>query len=229
MIGIIGAMPVEVDGLTAILNEKQGEAVSGIVFYQGKISGVSCVVACCGPGKVNAAVCTQAMLMRYPVSLVINTGVAGGIGPGVRIGDLVVAEGVVQYDFDTSPLDGVKGLLPVLNEVVVPTDQAASDTLLQCARRVNDGNVTRGIVATGDQFISGGEQAAKIRGDFGADACEMEGGSIGQVCALNKIPFAVIRAISDHGDDEASVDFPAFASQAAQKSIELLKTALPLL
>ena len=81
MIGIIGAMPVEVDGLTAILNEKQGEAVSGIVFYQGKISGVSCVVACCGPGKVNAAVCTQAMLMRYPVSLVINTGVAGGIGP----------------------------------------------------------------------------------------------------------------------------------------------------
>lgn len=229
MIGIIGAMPVEVDGLTAILNEKQGEAVSGIVFYQGKISGVSCVVACCGPGKVNAAVCTQAMLMRYPVSLVINTGVAGGIGPGVRIGDLVVADGVVQYDFDTSPLDGVKGLLPVLNEVVVPTDQAASDTLLQCARRVYDGNVTRGIVATGDQFISGGEQAAKIRGDFGADACEMEGGSIGQVCALNKIPFAVIRAISDHGDDEASVDFPAFASQAAQKSIELLKTALPLL
>ena len=229
MIGIIGAMPVEVDGLTAILNEKQGEAVSGIVFYQGKISGVSCVVACCGPGKVNAAVCTQAMLMRYPVSLVINTGVAGGIGPGVRIGDLVVAEGVVQYDFDTSPLDGVKGLLPVLNEVVVPTDQAASDTLLQCARRVYDGNVTRGIVATGDQFISGGEQAAKIRGDFGADACEMEGGSIGQVCALNKIPVAVIRAISDHGDDEASVDFPAFASQAAQKSIELLKTALPLL
>ena len=226
MIGIIGAMPVEVDGLTAILNEKQGEAVSGIVFYQGKISGVSCVVACCGPGKVNAAVCTQAMLMRYPVSLVINTGVAGGIGPGVRIGDLVVAEGVVQHDFDTSPLDGVKGLLPVLNEVVVPTDQAASDTLLQCARRVYDGNVTRGIVATGDQFISGGEQAAKIRGDFGADACEMEGGSIGQVCALNKIPFAVIRAISD---DEASVDFPAFASQAAQKSIELLKTALPLL
>ncbi|SCH39002.1 MTA/SAH nucleosidase [uncultured Ruminococcus sp.] len=229
MIGIIGAMPVEVDGLTAILNEKQGEAVSGIVFYQGKISGVSCVVACCGPGKVNAAVCTQAMLMRYPVSLVINTGVAGGIGPGVRIGDLVVAEGVVQHDFDTSPLDGVKGLLPVLNEVVVPTDQAASDTLLQCARRVYDGNVTRGIVATGDQFISGGEQAAKIRGDFGADACEMEGGSIGQVCALNKIPFAVIRAISDHGDDEASMDFPAFASQAAQKSIELLKTALPLL
>ena len=229
MIGIIGAMPVEVDGLTAILNEKQGEAVSGIVFYQGKISGVSCVVACCGPGKVNAAVCTQAMLMRYPVSLVINTGEAGGIGPGVRIGDLVVAEGVVQHDFDTSPLDGVKGLLPVLNEVVVPTDQAASDTLLQCARRVYDGNVTRGIVATGDQFISGGEQAAKIRGDFGADACEMEGGSIGQVCALNKIPFAVIRAISDHGDDEASVDFPAFASQAAQKSIELLKTALPLL
>lgn len=229
MIGIIGAMPVEVDGLIANLSEKQGEALSGIVFYQGKISGVSCVVACCGPGKVNAAVCAQAMLMRYPVSLVINTGVAGGIGPGVHIGDLVVAEGVVQHDFDTSPLDGVKGLLPVLNEVVVPTSQEASDTLLQCARRVYDGSATRGIIATGDQFISGGEQAAKIRGEFGADACEMEGGSIGQVCALNKVPFAVIRAISDHGDDEASVDFPTFARQAAQKTIELLKTALPLL
>lgn len=229
MIGIIGAMPVEVDGLIAILSEKQGEAISGIVFYQGKISGVSCVVACCGPGKVNAAVCTQAMLMRYPVSLVVNTGVAGGISPSVRIGDLVVAKGVVQHDFDTSPLDGVKGLLPVLNEVVVPADQAASDTLLQCARRVYDGNVTRGIIATGDQFISGGEQAAKIHGDFGADACEMEGGSIGHVCALNKVPFAVIRAISDHGDDDASVDFPTFARHAAQKTIELLKTALPLL
>ncbi|MFR1478889.1 MAG: 5'-methylthioadenosine/S-adenosylhomocysteine nucleosidase [Hydrogeniiclostridium mannosilyticum] len=179
MIGIIGAMPVEVDGLTAILNEKQGEAVSGIVFYQGKISGVSCVVACCGPGKVNAAVCTQAMLMRYPVSLVINTGVAGGIGPGVRIGDLVVAEGVVQYDFDTSPLDGVKGLLPVLNEVVVPTDQAASDTLLQCACRVYEGNVTWDRRHRRSVYLRR-EQAAKIRGDFGADACRWRAAASGR-------------------------------------------------
>lgn len=229
MIGIIGAMPIEVDGLISTLTDKQGEAVSGIVFYQGKISGVPCVIACCGPGKVNAAVCTQAMIMRYPVSLVINSGVAGGIGPGVHIGDLVVADGVVQHDFDTSALDGVKGLLPVLNEVVVPTAPEASDTLLQCARRVYDGNVTRGIIATGDQFISGSEQTDQIRREFGADACEMEGGSIGQVCALNKIPFAVIRAISDHGNEQASVDFPTFARQAAQKTIELLKAALPLL
>lgn len=229
MIGIIGAMAVEVEGLIAAMENKSPETVSRMTFWRGTLAGVECVVAQCGAGKVNSAVCAQTMILRYGASPIINTGVAGGVGSrAVRIGDLVVAEGVTQHDYDTTPIDGNKGRdLPILGRSVLETDARVSGLLADCAREVYNGNVHRGLIATGDQFIGGKERLHAIAERTGAIACEMEGGSIGQACALADVPFAVLRAISDNADDNAVDDFPKFAKESAEKSVALLLEALP--
>ena len=229
MIGIIGAMAVEVEGLIAAMENKSPETVSRMTFWRGTLAGVECVVAQCGAGKVNSAVCAQTMNLRYGASPIINTGVAGGVGSrAVRIGDLVVAEGVTQHDYDTTPIDGDKGRdLPILGRSVLETDARVSGLLADCAREVYNGNVHRGLIATGDQFIGGKERLHAIAERTGAIACEMEGGSIGQACALADVPFAVLRAISDNADDNAVDDFPKFAKESAEKSVALLLEALP--
>lgn len=229
MIGIIGAMAVEVEGLIAAMENKSPETVSRMTFWRGTLAGVECVVAQCGAGKVNSAVCAQTMILRYGASPIINTGVAGGVGSrAVRIGDLVVAEGVTQHDYDTTPIDGDKGRdLPILGRSVLETDARVSGLLADCAREVYNGNVHRGLIATGDQFIGGKERLHAIAERTGAIACEMEGGSIGQACALADVPFAVLRAISDNADDNAVDDFPKFAKESAEKSVALLLKALP--
>lgn len=229
MIGIIGAMAVEVEGLIAAMENKSPETVSRMTFWRGTLAGVECVVAQCGAGKVNSAVCAQTMILRYGASPIINTGVAGGVGSrAVRIGDLVVAEGVTQHDYDTTPIDGDKGRdLPILGRSVLETDARVSGLLADCAREVYNGNVHRGLIATGDQFIGGKERLHAIAERTGAIACEMEGGSIGQACALADVPFAVLRVISDNADDNAVDDFPKFAKESAEKSVALLLEALP--
>ena len=228
MIGIIGAMAVEVDGLIEAMEEKTPETISRMTFWRGTLGGTPCVVAQCGAGKVNSAVCAQTMILRFGAEIVINTGVAGGVGSrDVQIGDLVVASAVVQHDYDTTPIDGDKGRdLPLLGVSAIETDDRVSGLLAACAEEVC-GGVRRGVIATGDQFISGRDRLHEIAARTGAIACEMEGGSIGQACALAGVPFAVLRAISDNADDNAVDDFPKFAAESARKSIALLLEALP--
>ena len=227
MIGIIGAMEIEISGLRAVMENRQSETISGIRFDWGSISGVLCTLAVCGPGKVNAAVCAQTMAMRFHPRLIINSGVAGGIGEGIQINDVVIATAVVQHDMDTSPIGDPVGLISGINLVEIPADKTASRILEQQPQDIYDGGVSRAIIATGDQFIASHSRMRSICEQFHAMACEMEGGSIGQVCYMNQIPFAILRAISDNGNDDAVLDYPKFARQAADRSIALLTAALP--
>lgn len=229
MIGIIGAMEIEISGLREQMEDRQTERISGVRFDWGTIHGVLCAVAVCGPGKVNAAVCAQAMVMRFHPRLIINSGIAGGIGENVQIGDVVIATAVVQHDMDTSPLGDPVGLISGLNLIEIPADEAASRLLAEHAQQIYHGGVFRGIIATGDQFMADRKKIEAIAEQFHAMACEMEGGSIGQVCYMNKTPFAILRAISDNGNDDAVLDYPKFAQQAADRSVALLTGALPLL
>ena len=203
MIGIIGAMEIEIEGLRAKLEDAQSETISGIRFDWGTINGTPCTLAVCGPGKVNAAVCAQTMK------------------------DVVIATAVVQHDMDTSPLGDPVGLISGLNIIEIPADETAAEVLTGKAHEVYEGNVFHGIIATGDQFMADRSKIAAIAEQFHAMACEMEGGSIGHVCYMNQVPFAVLRTISDNGNDEAVEDFPQFAREAADRSIELLAAALP--
>lgn len=230
-IGLIGAMDMEIEALAGAMEETGTETMAGLVFHQGTIEGVPCVVAMCGAGKVNAAVCAEAMVLRYQPRLVINVGVAGGVG--VEIGGLVVADACVQYDFDTTaidptPLGTILLAQPDGSDQEVrffPCDARAADILAQEAEQIY-GGVVRGRVATGDAFVADKAKSLWLGEEFSARAVEMEGGSIAQVCAMNHIPCAVLRAISDNANDDAIVDFPAFARASSQRSAELLRRAL---
>ncbi|MBR4889200.1 MAG: 5'-methylthioadenosine/adenosylhomocysteine nucleosidase [Clostridia bacterium] len=229
MIGIIGAMQMEVENIVARMTNTQVRTVAGMDFTQGELAGVPCVVVQCGAGKVNAAMCAQALILEYHPDKVINIGVAGGIGPNVHIGDLVVATHVVQYDFDTTAMGEPLAYLPRINQVEIPCDEAMSATVCKEAPAIYSGTVHSGCIATGDKFVADGAFTLELNRLFGAMACEMEGGSIGHVCYLNNVPFTVLRAISDNANDEGSVDFMTFARESAVKSQQLLEKVIPLL
>ncbi len=222
MVGIIGAMDMEVDGLLQRMEHAQKEIISGITFYQGRLMGVLCVVARSGVGKVNAAVCAQTMALIYKVKIIINTGVAGGIGRDVQMGDVVISDALVQHDMDTTPVGDPRGFLSGIDRVEIPAAQHLVELAAEKARETYSGAVHVGVIATGDQFISDSKLLRAIAQEFSALACEMEGGSIAQVCCLNRIDFVVVRAISDNADGDAGVSFAQFAPVAAQKSVKLL-------
>lgn len=229
-IGIIGAMEVEVNSIISRLSGEQSESIAGLVFHSGTLEEVPVVVAQCGPGKVNAAVCTQIMILKYSPRLIINTGVAGGVG--VKIGDLVAAERCVQHDFDTRALGDKLGTLFIRrgdseteNILELPCDRTAAKVLLEEAKAIY-GGAHMGVVATGDEFVADKEKNRWLGEQFGAKAVEMEGGSIAQACYMNGVPCAVLRAISDSANDDSPVDFPAFVRETAEKSAELLIRAM---
>jgi adenosylhomocysteine nucleosidase len=227
MIGIIGAMAVEVENLIAVMSEEKTETVSSVTYHIGKIQNVSCVVAQCGIGKVAAAVCAQTMILRYQPRALINVGVAGGMGHHIHIGDIVVSSGLVQHDVDTSALGDKKGMISGINLVTIPATEKLVHLVLSTAKQFYGDGIHKGIIATGDQFIGSAEKLKQIEADFGAAACEMEGGSIAQVCYLNQVDFVVIRAISDNADDNAESDYASFTVSSAKKITALIKELLP--
>ncbi|MBQ8163086.1 MAG: 5'-methylthioadenosine/adenosylhomocysteine nucleosidase [Clostridia bacterium] len=223
IIGIIGAMDIEVNGLISEMSEKSSENISGIDFIRGKLYGKEIVVAKCGIGKVFASVCTQTMILKYSPEFIINSGVAGTLCDQLSVMDTIIATKVVQHDMDTSPLGDPQGLISGINVVYIDTDKNISEKIINSAKGLNI-NTSCGIIASGDQFIANVQRKAEIANYFGALACEMEGASVGQVCYVNKVPFAIMRTISD-GKGEA-LDYNTFAKAAASQSIEIIKKFL---
>ena len=221
MIGIIGAMDVEVNTLKQKVKNKTVTNIAGIDFVMGDIEGVMAVVAQCSPGKVNAALCTQAMIDRFSPDSIINVGVGCSLSPEVVIKNVVIASDVCEYDIDITALGEPRGFINGLNMTKVPTYTALSDSLARAA--INCGErIHRGTVASGDTFIAGEELKSSLKTDFGAICGEMEGGAIGHTCAANGIPFAVLRSISDGGDENALMDYPTFKNIAAKLSTSII-------
>ena len=230
-IGIIGAMDIEVNSLLSSMENPKELKSAGISFFSGLLSGVPCVLAKSGVGKVNAAVCAQTMILKFNPRVLINIGVAGGLSPEIHVGDFVVAASCVQYDFDTSALDNTAaGTINILGNYIldIPCDKAVSEALTKAAGEVY-GNVFSGVIATGDSFIADTRRCSGLYRDFNALACEMEGASIAQVCLMNNTPAAILRAISDNANDTAHIDFPSFVTQTAEKTQLLMHKVLPLL
>ena len=219
-IGIIGAMDDEVRELISRLDERRTERVSGIEFNVGKLYGKNVVVAKCGVGKVFAAICAEAMIIKYAPALVVNTGVGGALDKSLRPLDIVFAEKVVQHDMDTSPIGDPVGLISGINRVYFETDKRALEVLNGAAEELKIKHLT-GIVATGDKFIAEKADKDRITSLFGATACEMEGGAIAHTAFVNDTPFMVVRAISDSADGEACMDYPTFLPQAVKISTAL--------
>ncbi len=225
MIGIIGAMSVEVEALKEKIENAERVTVSGTEFVSGKLCGKDVVVAQCGIGKVFAATCAQTMILRYGVKAIINTGVAGTLSAELGILDFAISSAVVQHDMDTTAIGDAPGLISGINIVEIP----AAPSLRECSKRLATalGNkCVSGIIASGDQFINSAERKAYIRDTFGAIACEMEGAAIGQVCYVAGVDFVIIRCISDNASGEAEMEYPEMVSRAAVRSEALVEAIL---
>ncbi|MBR3805325.1 MAG: 5'-methylthioadenosine/adenosylhomocysteine nucleosidase [Clostridia bacterium] len=214
---IIGAMEPEVEGLISEMSDKTVEIISGIAVNLGKIGEKQVAVAKCGIGKVFAALCAEALIIKYSPSLIVNTGVGGALAKELKTGDIVIAESLCQHDMDTSAIGDPVGLVSGINKIYFDADKRASQILLEAAKSLGL-TAREGRVASGDKFIASADDKTRITKAFSADVCEMEGCAIAQVAFVNNIPFAVVRAISDSADGEATMDYPTFLPIAAANS-----------
>ena len=243
--GIIAAMKIEAEHIAAAMEDARTETVGGIEFTVGKLRGkqeagegsefaeADIILAVCGVGKVNAAMCAQTMIVTYHPDKIVNTGVAGALSTELGVGDVVLASDLVEHDLDTTALGDPPGLIPGLDAVKMRcSEQLSMSELKKAAEEALAGTgakILSGVIATGDQFVADGEKKKQIVERFGAVACEMEGGAVAQVCSLNRVPFAVIRTMSDSADGRAVDDYPAFARKAAGISAEIVIRAATLI
>lgn len=226
VIGIIGAMSEELEILLSEMNKERSERKANMTFHKGKVYGKDVVAVVCGIGKVNAAVCTQILISEYKVDTVINVGVAGGIGKEIYPGDVVIADTLVQHDMDTTVFGDKYGQIPRLDTFDFKCDAKLIALAQAACKELSDIKSFTGRIVTGDQFIASLEKIQWLSSEFEAFACEMEGGSIAQVCYLNNVPFIVIRSISDNANNGAHMDFQKFIPIGVKNSTSILKTML---
>ena len=224
LIGIIGAMARETDLLVQRMQDAETQTVFGVRLTRGTLDGVPAVVAQCGIGKVFAALCAALMIERYRPDLLLNIGVAGALAEGLDIADVVIADSAVEHDIDTTPIGDPPGLVSGPNVVHMPVSASAAKHLQAAAQRLGLSTVTAAI-ATGDQFIERLEDKQRIARDFGAAACDMEGGAIAQVCMAVGVPYSAYRAISDTLHDNGQ-EYAQNADRAAAVSARLLSAFL---
>ena len=206
MIGIIGAMQIEIDSIINLLTNTKCESFAHINFFSGKINNTDCVI-------------------KYNPQVIINIGVAGALKKNIKIGDIVLADFVVQHDMDTSSIGDARGFISGINLVTIPCATSINEKIKSAAVQLNE-NIHIGIIATGDQFISNKEKLLDIKNTFKAIACEMEAGSIGHVCLVNNVDFAALKVISDNADENSSIDYEKFKIIVAKKTTLLIETAI---
>ena len=220
MIGIIGAMELEITRLREQLADKKEEQISGVRFTRGRLCDKEVVLAVCGIGKTFAALCAQTMILRYNPEMLINVGVAGTLSDRLSIGDMAIGTSAVCHDMDTSPLGDPLGLISGINLVELPLDEQMRASFEDCCREESIPCLS-GVIASGDQFVDTASRKEFIRDTFSAIACEMEGQAIAQVCYVNRKPCAILRSISDSADGTA-MDYERFKELAAEHSTKVL-------
>lgn len=227
MLGIIGAMADEVAQLKAEMSNIEIVSAAGMDFYRGTIGGKDVVVVKSGIGKVNAAMCVQILADRFQVDGIVNTGIAGSLKAEINIGDMVLSTDALQHDVDAVAFGYPVGQIPQMDVFSFEADETLRKAARECCSQVNpEIGVFEGRIVTGDQFISGKEKKQWLADTFQGYCTEMEGAAIAQAAYLNKIPFLIVRAISDKADDSASVDYPEFERQAILHSTRLTKALI---
>ncbi len=225
MNGIICALTKEAQLLKQAMTDYKTQIIAGIEFTSGRLCEQDAVIAVCGVGKVFAAMCTQAMILNFNPSLIINTGVGGTLTNALHCGDILIADAVLQHDMDTSPLGDPKGLISGINKIRFECEKNSAIKIAQIADALNF-TYKSGTVASGDKFVADNKTKEFIVSEFQADVCDMESGAIGQVCYVNKTPFVIVRAISDEADGSAHTDYPTFMHKAADNAATIIKEFL---
>lgn len=237
--GIISALDEE---LTLIKEDMQIEKVDTVaqrIFIVGKIDGLDCFCVKAGVGKVNAALTAEILILKYNIDALIFTGVAGGINPKLNIGDIVISKKIVHHDFGIimphkfEPFDTI-GFLADSLLIEIAQEAAEKTELTPVPEKIGSKEnlfpkFVIGRIATGDQFIASEQKRQWLEKLFHADCVEMEGAAVAQVCNINKVPFVIIRCLSDLANEKADVDFEAFLPYAAKNSSLLVQEIIKLI
>ncbi|MGY8527186.1 5'-methylthioadenosine/adenosylhomocysteine nucleosidase [Paracidovorax citrulli] len=242
-LGILAAMHDEVDDLIAAMRHEDARATVRQIgmrdYYAGHLYGQSCVLVLARIGKVAAAATTVTLIREFGVTELVFTGLAGGVGPNVRVGDVVIGAAAVQHDLDARPLFP-RHQVPLLDRDAFAADPVLTEALHRAADRflsedlekavpapvrdrfaVHSPALHRGLIGSGDQFINAPATVAELRQRLPELlAVEMEGAAVAQVCHEYGIPYGLVRTVSDRADDTAHVDFPAFLSAVASRYSE---------
>lgn len=220
-IGIIAAMEQEIRLLKEKLKNKRETIVANQTFYEGEIGSSSVVMVQSGIGKVNAAIATTLLITLFEASTVINTGSAGGIGKNLKVGDLVLSTDLSYNDADARAFGYAYGQIPQMPERYEADKETVS--LLKKSALESGWDVRHGLIVTGDSFISDKNTISEIQSHFSdALVTEMEGTAVAQTCFQFKVPFVVVRAVSDVADEKASISFNDFIETAGKKSAEMV-------
>lgn len=235
MLAIVSAMPEEIALVVESLARAETRELGRRVFHAGTFHGAETVAVFSRIGKVAAAATITQLIASFPVSRIVFTGVAGGVGRGLAIGDMVVASALIQHDMDASPIFP-RHEVPLLGQSLFRADEDTRERLLDAARafvahdlarrvsatelerfRAGAPQVVCGVVASGDKFFASGAEAEKLRRRLPDVACvEMEGAAAAQVCAEYGVPLGVVRTLSDSADERSVHDFPRFAREIAR-------------
>ena len=232
-VAIVSAVHDELRALLPVLHNPASVRLAGRVFHSGEIHGHPVVLVLSGIGKVAAATTAALLIHEFEARALVFTGVAGGLRPGVRVGDVVVAQRLLQHVMDASPLFP-RFEVPLTGRSFFEADTTLVDALADAARRclercdavigadrlaafgIEGARLHQGLVVSGDRFVSSAAQSAELRALLPqALAVEMEGAAVAQVCADFGTRFAVLRTISDRADDSAHVDFQRFVADVA--------------
>ena len=222
MIGILCAMEREIEELLENTQVEERRRLCGYEFTVGTLRDKRVVLCKCGVGKVNAAVCAQTMILTWPLRLVINSGVAGALKEPLEVGDVCVATDLVQYDVDTSAVGDAPGFVSTVEQTYFRCAEWAVDGLLQAGRDIEGVRVLPVRIATGDRFVEDQATKDRIVRLFDAAAVEMEGGAIAQVCFINGVDCAVIRAISDAATGKHAMQYRESMPMAAHISARMV-------
>jgi adenosylhomocysteine nucleosidase len=234
-LAIVAALHEELAAVLDLLPDERKTVVAGREFWVGHLHGHEVVAVLSRIGKVAAATTATLLIERFQASRIVFTGVAGGLGEGVRVGDVVVARQFAQHDMDASPLFP-RHEVPLYGLTRFATDAALSDELARAAaamladapRTLGEDTVRefnlhlpalhQGLVLSGDRFVATATESDALRRDWpDALAVEMEGAAIAQVCFDAGVPFAAVRTVSDRADDAAHVDFVRFIRAVASR------------
>ena len=226
-IGIIGAMEEEIENIKPHIDIISTKNIVGLDFYMGKMGGNNVVLVRSGIGKVNAAVCSQVLIDLYAVDYIINVGVAGAINKELKIGDVVIATDTMHHDMDTTYFGDEIGIIPRMEESSFKADDELINIALQASKDTIENNIYTGRIVSGDQFLCDIEKKNKIWSHFKAYCVDMESAAIGQTCYLNKIPFSIIRSISDNSDENN--EYENFFKDSAIKASNILKNMIDII
>ncbi|HWK07349.1 MAG TPA: 5'-methylthioadenosine/adenosylhomocysteine nucleosidase [Puia sp.] len=236
---ILGAFPPEMNILQEQIRQKKDTLIQQIRFTTGLLNGRRVVLAQTGMGKVNAAMTTTLTLEHFHPHELLFTGIAGGVDPDLSPGDLVIGTAVTYHDYGTLTPDSIQ-LRPThnpftleLNPLFFHCDSGLVRTAQIAGRQVSFSKISdhdkgrlpavvTGIIVTGDVFVASSPATQKFHRQLGAEATEMEGAAVGQICWQQKVPFLVIRSLSDNASSNAASEVKAFYQVAANNSATLV-------